>query len=96
MYVNRCFRSWRRKCNQERRGEDSKYKDLTTAIQRIRNLHSGSDTSHNIGNWNYLHFIHKIPDQQTGTGRNQGTKETSHLGHYTHTAGSADVKVQNM
>ena len=28
--------------------------------------------------------------------RNQGTIETSHIGHCTHTAESADVKVQNL
>ena len=49
------------------------------------NVQSESETSNNIGNWNYLYFIQKIPDQQTGTGRNQGNTVSSHIGHYTHT-----------
>ena len=60
------------------------------------NVQSESETSNYIGNWNHLHIIQKIPDQQTGTERNQGNTVSSHLGHFTHTAGSADVKVQNI
>jgi hypothetical protein len=60
------------------------YGDLAREIQRMWNVHSESDTSNNIENWNRLHIIQKIPDQQTGTGRNQGTTENSHHGHFTH------------
>ena len=37
--------------------------------------------------------IQKIREQHTGKTRSQGTKENSHIGHCTHTAGSTDVKV---
>jgi hypothetical protein len=35
-----------------------------------------------------------IPEQHTGKTQNQEITENSHIGHCTHTAGSADVKVQ--
>jgi hypothetical protein len=60
------------------------YKDLTTEIQPTWNVHSDSDTSNNTGNWSHVHFIMKIAEQETGTGRNQGTTENSHLRHFTH------------
>jgi hypothetical protein len=52
------------------------------------------DTSNNMGNWNHLKVIQKIPKQRTGKARNQGTTENSHIGHSTHTAESTNVKVQ--
>ena len=52
---------------------ERKYEDLTVAIQRMWNVQSKTDTSSNIGNWNHLQIIQKIPDQQTGKARNQGT-----------------------
>jgi len=41
-------------------------------------------------------MIHTVPEQHTGEVRNQGIAETSHIGHCTQTAGSGDVKVQNI
>jgi hypothetical protein len=55
-----------------------------------------TDTSNNGGNWNRVKIIRKIPEQHTGKARNQGTTENSHTGHCAHTAGSADVKVQDI
>jgi hypothetical protein len=37
-----------------------------------------------------------IPQQHTRKARNIGTANDSHIGHCTQTAGSADVKVQNI
>jgi len=53
-----------------------------------------SDTSNYKSQLEPSHIIQKIPDQQTGRIRNQGTAEYSHIGHCTHTAEGADVKVQ--
>jgi hypothetical protein len=72
-----------------------KYKDLTTEIQRKCNVKTKAITSNNIGSWNHLKIIQKIPHQQTGKARNQGTTVNSHLGHC-HTAESADWKAQNI
>jgi hypothetical protein len=55
-----------------------------------------SDINNNRGNWNHLKIIQKIPDPHTGTARNQGTTQNSHIGHRTRTAESANVKVQNV
>ena len=74
----------RQKYDRERSRKILKYKELTTAIQRMWNVQSESETSNNISNWNHLQIIHKIPDQRTGTGRNQGNTVSSHLGHFTH------------
>jgi hypothetical protein len=38
--------------------------------------------------------IQKIPEQRTGKPRNQGATENSRIGHCTHTADSANVKVR--
>jgi hypothetical protein len=51
------------------------------------------DTSNNRGDWKHLKIIQKIPEQRTGKARNEVTTESSHIGHCTHTAESADVKV---
>ena len=55
-----------------------------------------SDTSNNRGNWNRLKIIRKIPEPHTCKARNQDTTENSHTGHCTRTAGSSNVKVQNI
>jgi len=57
---------------------------------------SRSDTDNNRAVWNHVKVIQKIPEQYTGKVRNQGNVEKRHTGHCTHTAGSADVKVQNI
>jgi len=54
------------------------------------------DTSKNTGNWNHLNIMQTVPEQHTGKARYQGTTENSHIGHCTHTAGSADVNAQNI
>jgi hypothetical protein len=36
-----------------------------------------------------------IPEQHTGKARNEGITKNSHIGHCTHTAESANVKLQN-
>jgi hypothetical protein len=56
-----------------------------------------SDTSHDSGNWNNIKVVQKNLEQHTGKAPNQGTTEISHIFHctHTHTAESANVKVQN-
>jgi hypothetical protein len=54
------------------------------------------DTSNKNGNWNHLKIIQKIPVQHNGKARNQGTTEGSHTERCARTAGSNDVKVQNI
>jgi hypothetical protein len=49
-----------------------------------------------MGNWKNLKIIQKIPEKRTGKARNQGTTENSHIGHYTRTWKSANVKVQKI
>ena len=57
---------------------------------------SRSDTGNNRGDWNHLTVIQTVPEQHTGQARYKGTTEISQIGHCTLTAGSADVKVQNI
>ena len=47
-----------------------------------------------MGDWDYFRVIQKIREQHTGETWSEGTAENSHIGHCTHTAESADVKVQ--
>jgi hypothetical protein len=51
-------------------------------------------TSNNMGNWNILKIIQKVPEQRTRKAQNQGTTENSHIGHCTHTWESINIKVQ--
>jgi len=56
------------------------------------------DTSNNRGDWDYFKVTQKIREQHTGKTLIQGTAEKQTycaLHTHTHTAGSADVKVQN-
>jgi len=55
-----------------------------------------SDVSNDKGNWNLLKIVQKIPEQQTGKARNQGTTENRHVGHSTRTSESTNLKVQNI
>ena len=55
-----------------------------------------NDASNNGGNWNHLKFVQKIPDRHAGNARHQELQKTSHIGHCTHTAGSANIKLQNI
>jgi hypothetical protein len=45
---------------------------------------------------NHLKTIHKTPQQHNWTAQRQVIIANSHTGHCTHTAESADVKVQNI
>ena len=53
-----------------------------------------SDTGNNRSNWNHFKTTQIMPGQHTGKTQIQEITENSHTGHCTHTAGSADVKVQ--
>ena len=52
------------------------------------------DTSNNRGDLDYIKIIQKIRKQHTRKTWSQGTTENSHIGHYTHTSESANVKIQ--
>jgi hypothetical protein len=45
---------------------------------------NGHHTRNNRGNWNLPQTIHKVPEQNTGKARYQGTAENSYTGHSTH------------
>jgi hypothetical protein len=55
-----------------------------------------SDTSNTRGNRTHPKITQAVPEQRNWKSRNQGTIKNSHIGHCTHTAESADVKVQNI
>jgi len=57
---------------------------------------SKSGIGNNRGDWNCFKITQTIPEQHSGKARNQRTTESSHIGHCTHTAESANVKVQNV
>ena len=57
---------------------------------------SKSDTSYTRSNWNSLKITQTVPEQPTGKARNYGSTKNIHIWHCTQTAGSADVKVQNI
>ena len=44
----------------------------------------------------HLKITRTIPEQQTSKARNYGTTKNSDIGHCTHTAESANVKLQNL
>ena len=71
-------------------GRILKYEDLTTEIQSTWN--ANTKTGNNRGKGNHLKIIQKIPQPHSGKARTQGTTRNSHIGHCTHTAGSANVK----
>jgi len=52
------------------------------------------DTSNDRGDWDHFKVIQKIREQHTRKTRSQGTTENIHIGHYTHTTESTNVKVQ--
>ena len=54
------------------------------------------DTSNNMSYWDYLKVIQKIREQHTRKTWSQGTTKNSHIGHCTHTSGSANVKVHRL
>jgi hypothetical protein len=59
------------------------------------------DNNNNNSSHNYNHAIFEVEQfqnhsQSIGEARYQGNAENSHIGHSTHTAESASVKVQNI
>ena len=54
------------------------------------------DISNNMGDWKLFKITQKIPELHNRKARNKGTTKNSHSGHCTHTAESANVKVQNI
>jgi len=48
-----------------------------------------------MGDWNHLKIPQTIPEQHMEKARKE-LQKNSHIGHSTHTAGRADVKVQNI
>ena len=57
---------------------------------------SKSVTDNKKGDLNHFYVTQAIPEQYTGKARNLGTAKNSHIGHCTHAAESAIVKVQNI
>jgi hypothetical protein len=57
---------------------------------------SKRNTGNNRGDWSHFKITQTISGQHTGKAGNQGTTKNSHIGHCTHTSGSANVKVQNI
>jgi hypothetical protein len=77
-------------------GKILKYKHLTIEIQSMWNANTVVIPINNGGSRNYLKIIQKMPEPHSGKARTQGTTDKSHIGHCTRTAGSANVKVQNI
>jgi hypothetical protein len=90
MYVNTCCNSRRQKCHQEKT-----LKILNNINTWYLESKNKSNTSNVRGNWMDVGIIQKIPVLRTGTAGHQRTTKNSHLGHCTHTAESADIRVQN-
>ena len=57
---------------------------------------SECDAGNNGGDWNHFKITRTVPVQHKWRERCQGTTANSHTGHCTHTAYSADVKVQDI
>jgi hypothetical protein len=55
-----------------------------------------SDTGNDRGDWNHFKITQTIPEQHNRKARNKGTIKNSLIGHYTRTAGIANVKVQTI
>ena len=79
-------------CNFRRLKRDKEISREYSKIERSYNRNRAHvecknkcDTSNNMGNWNHLKIIQKIPGQPTGKAQNQVTTENSHIGHCTHT-----------
>jgi len=54
------------------------------------------DIDNNSRDLNYLKITQTIPEQHNGKVRNRWITETSHIGHCTQTADSANLEVQNI
>ena len=57
---------------------------------------SKSDTGNNGGDWNHFKVTKKIPKQSMGKHEIKELQKNSHIGQCIQTAGSANVKVQNI
>ena len=55
-----------------------------------------SDTSNNRDSSNHSKIIQNIAEQHIGKARNQGTTKNNHIGQFTHTSVSTNIKVQNI
>ena len=86
----------RQKCDQERSRENFKLWRSHNRNPAHVQCESKRDTSSNRGHWNHFKITKTIPEQQTSKARNEGLQKSSYIGHCTHTAGSANVKVQNI
>jgi len=57
---------------------------------------SKSDTYNNRRDLKYLKITQTITEQHIAKARIRGITETSHIGHCSQTAGSANVRIQNI
>ena len=57
---------------------------------------SKSDTGSNRDDWNYFNITQTIPEHHKGKREIKKIIKKKHTGHSTHTAESANVKVQNI
>ena len=73
-----------------------KYKELKSRNTQHVECKNKNGTNNNRDNWNHIKITQKIPEQHTGKARHLGVIEKSLTGHCARTAGSADVKVQNI
>ena len=70
--------------------------DRTTEIQCMWNVKAKVIPIIIGATGNISKSLQSEPEQQTGKARNEGNADNSHIGHCTQTAGSADVKLQNI
>ena len=73
-----------------------KYKNLILEIQRMWKLEAKLKPVIIGGDWKHHKITQTIPKQRTGKARNEGTAKSSHIGHWTHTTESANIKVHNI
>jgi hypothetical protein len=61
----------------------------------VEYVNTKSDTSNYGSNWNRVTVIQEMPEQHTGTVRNQGTTGNGRIGHCVHTSENTVAHVQN-
>jgi len=62
----------------------------------MRNAKAKVVPVNNREDWNHFKITQTIPEHHTGKARDLGTTKNNSIGHWTQTAGSANVKVQNI
>jgi len=72
-----------------------KYKDIIIEIQRMWNV-KAKVIYNNRRDLKYLKITQTIPEQRIAKARIRGITETSHIRHCSQTAGSANVRIQNI